>query len=286
MKIPWKLKSQIFLVVEQLKAYRLLYLLQKYLTGRSRIALDTVAEWRKQLSELKEQNVGGIMFEFGAGKNLGQNLLLSPLFEQQYVVDLNPMLDFDLVNRTGLALAEVQPEFRYDSVHDKAQLNKRYGINYQAPYDARHTHFKDNSVDVCVSTNTLEHIPRQDIEAIFTEVYRILKFGGVVSAIIDYSDHYAHTDPSIGLLNFLQYSDEQWQRHNPGCHYQNRLRHYDFEVLFQSVGFEVVKNEPSYAEPHPPEYIAPCFNTQAPSLTATQGYFLLRKPDTNQAQPD
>lgn len=278
MKIPWKLKSQIFLLVEQFKAYRLLYLLQKYLTGRSRIALDTLDEWRKQLAELKEQNAGGIMFEFGAGKNLGQNLLLAPLFEQQYVVDLNPMLDFALVNRTGLALAEVQPGFRYDSVYNKVQLNKGYGINYQAPYDARQTHFKDDSVDVCVSTNTLEHIPRQEIEAIFTEVFRILKPGGLVSAIIDYSDHYAHTDPSIGLLNFLQYSEEQWRRHNPGCHYQNRLRHYDFESLFQSLGFETVKNEPSYGEPNPPEHIDESFDRQAPSLTATQGYFLLRKP--------
>ena len=51
----------------------------------------------------------------------------------------------------------------------------------------------------------LEHIPKDSIKKIFIELRRILKKDGVVCATIDYTDHYAHTDKNIGLLNFLSY---------------------------------------------------------------------------------
>ena len=61
-----------------------------------------------------------------------------------------------------------------------------------------------------------------------------LKKNGMISAIIDYSDHYAHTDPAIGLLNFLNYSSDDWKKYNHESHYQNRLRHYEYIDIFIS----------------------------------------------------
>ena len=90
----------------------------------------------------------------------------------------------------------------------------------KAPYDAANTDLKNKSLDASISTNTLEHIPHKDIVNIFTELRRTLKDNGVVSLSIDYSDHYAHTDKKISLLNFLKYDDKTWNKFNHKHHYQ------------------------------------------------------------------
>ena len=78
-----------------------------------------------------------------------------------------------------------------------------YGIKYRAPYDAANTDFDDKSLDACISTNTLEHIPEESIVAIF-RASSTLKDSGVVSANI-YSDP-THTDKNISALNYLKFN--------------------------------------------------------------------------------
>src|SRR5262249_3632127 len=119
-------------------------------------------------------------------------------------------------------------------------LKEHYGIDYWAPCDARRTQLEAGSIDWITSTNTLEHIPLQDIHAILQECRRLLRDDGLMSCLIDYEDHYSYFDHSISGYNFLQYSDEAWAFFNPALYYQNRLRHRDYLDLFQSAGFEVV----------------------------------------------
>ena len=90
-------------------------------------------------------------------------------------------------------------------------LEQNYNIKYLSPIDMRKTSFKDKQFHCCVSTNTLEHIPRDDIILIFQELKRICKNGGSILAYIDYSDHYSHTDSKIHNLNFLKFSEKNWK---------------------------------------------------------------------------
>ena len=62
----------------------------------------------------------------------------------------------------------------------------------------------------CIPTNTLEHIPKSDIIAIFTKLYRKLKDEGIFFLVIDYSDNNAHKDNNISLLNYLKFTLNQW----------------------------------------------------------------------------
>ena len=55
------------------------------------------------LNKYKTKNV---VFEFGAGKSLVQNLYLSNFVKKQFVVDLYPMLDFELVDSEREQLLE------------------------------------------------------------------------------------------------------------------------------------------------------------------------------------
>jgi len=125
------------------------------------------------------------------------------------------------------------------------QLKQYYGIEYLAPCDARNTHLESNSINFITSTNTLEHIPRQDIQAILKECHRLLKPNGIMSFIIDYQDHYSFFDKNISVYNFLRYSDFTWKIFNPSLHYQNRLRHKDYQNLIKSAGFTILEEHPN-----------------------------------------
>ena len=67
-------------------------------------------------------------------------------------------------------------------------------------------------MDYHISTTVFEHIPRADIARILKEAKRILKKGGVAIHFIDLSDHFQHQDKSITRINFLRYSDEEWDK--------------------------------------------------------------------------
>jgi hypothetical protein len=64
---------------------------------------------------------------------------------------------------------------------------------------------------------------------------------------IDYEDHYGYTDPNVSPYQFLYYSERDWAKYSPPLHYQNRLRHSDYERIFASLAFEVLEQRPLIA---------------------------------------
>ncbi len=275
--IPWKLKSLIFGCIDYLHASRILYFFQKYITKRSQItSLVLSQDWVKHKDSLKKYNTINKLFEFGAGKTLVQNLYLSDVVKTQFVVDLYPMIDLDLVEIVRQKLIEIV-RLKSKVVIKNIKDLEYYGIYYKAPYDSTKTNFPDNSIDACISTNTLEHISKSDIIAILSELHRILKDEGIISAIIDYSDHYAHTDNNISLLNFLKFTPHKWRKYNHNIHYQNRLRHYEFIDMFKNAGFNVIKEELIYAEKNIPSDILNSYKNFNPNWKATSAHIILKK---------
>ena len=117
---------------------------------------------------------------------------------------------------------------------------REYRIDYVAPGDARNTGLTTGSIDFVCSTSTLEHIPLADIKSIVTECTRICRIGALLSMVIDYHDHYATADHAISRFNFYKFPDWLWWWYSPSNHFQNRLRHGDYERLF--AGFESLEN--------------------------------------------
>lgn len=238
MRIPWRAKSAAYVVLQH-TGDRPLWFAQKFITRRSRVRIDAIKEsWQFHHDQLAAYGAKRIL-EFGAGKNLVQNLFLSRLNLDQVVVDLKPMVDLEQVNTAvrGLEALGIHLPGPIDSLDE---LESTYGIRYLAPADMRETGFETASFDAVISTNTLEHIPTDSIASIWRESARLLRPGGIVSAKIDYSDHYAHTDSRISPLNYLQFSEAQWARYNHDNHYQNRLRHQHHLRLLTDAGFEIL----------------------------------------------
>ena len=276
MRIPWKLKSTIFYFIDFFDGHNFLYFLQKNVTGRSRKKNLTIAEnWLKHKRTLDKFAAMDSIFEFGAGKSLAQNLFLSSVVKEQLVVDLYPMVDLSLVDSARKRLSEQVKLKSKIKIEDISDLSG-YGITYKAPFDATATGLPDNQIDACISTNTLEHIPREQIIRIFRELNRILKRDGIVSAIIDYSDHYAHTDKSISLLNFLRYDEKTWSRYNHASHHQNRLRHRDYINIFRELDFEVIAETLVFDETDIPKEITALFSDTDESWRATSAHIILR----------
>lgn len=277
MNIPWKLKSYIFRLIDFFNIPNALYFLQKYVTKRSKIGDLTISPiWENHKKYLKKYNTTNNVFEFGAGKTLAQNLFLSEFLNNQVVVDLNLMIDFELVNNVSNQLSKLvalKSKVKINSIKELAL----YGIEYRAPYNADKTNFEDKTFDACISTNTLEHIPKESIISIFSELHRILKDDAIISAKIDYSDHYAHTDKKISLLNFLKYDEKTWKKYNHNCHYQNRLRHNDYIEIFNNCGFEVLEYDLVMKEENIPSKLIDMFKDKDESWKATSSHLVLKK---------
>jgi predicted SAM-dependent methyltransferase len=279
MRIPWKLKSLLFSIVDRYGLQNLLYWGQRWVSRRAPRSFENVSSnWRFHESNIlswKKIDIDNV-FEFGAGRTLAQNLFLSRSIQKQTVVDLNPMLNLKLcesARKRLLELREIGPGKEIKGVSDL----ERFGISYIAPMNAAATDKEDGSFSALISTNTFEHIPRDEIPLILKEVFRILKDGALLSIIIDYSDHYSHTDEKISKLNFLRYDEVQWKRYNHPSNYQNRLRHHDYLMLFKSAGFSVISSEFEAAETDIPEEISVKFRGAADFWEATKGFFVLEK---------
>jgi len=115
-----------------------------------------------------------------------------------------------------------------------------YHVHYMAPYDM--DQIPSGSVDIIESRAVFEHISEKLLNQLLADCRRILSPSGMMCHCIDNSDHWEHQDKSIGRINFLQYPDEAVTilGLNPQ-NFQNRLRHYEYRGIFESLGFHVVR---------------------------------------------
>ena len=255
--------------------YKTLYFLQKNVTKRSAVKITKISDnWITHEKAMAPIN-NPVVLEFGAGKSLSQNIYLGQNFKSQIVVDLYPMLDIKLFNEAAKQISKLESAIKFNYVTNNIDIENHYKIKYLAPLDVRKTSFPDDHFDGCISTNTLEHIPKDSIIDIFKELRRIVKAGGLLSIIVDYSDHYSHTDRNIGRINFLKYSSVEFKRHNHNTHYQNRMRHYHYEEIFKQLEYKILGSVTSeFADP--PNEISSEFDKLNPLLCATRGIFLLQ----------
>lgn len=94
-----------------------------------------------------------------------------------------------------------------------------------------------HGADLFVSNNTIEHIPEPVLAGIFTEFVRVATEHSRMSHYVDMADHYAATDPQIGVFNFLTVPPRRWAMLNSRLHYQNRMRLSDHLRVLERSGW-------------------------------------------------
>jgi SAM-dependent methyltransferase len=239
---------------------RINYVVQRYVTHKLP-ASEGRLRWKFSLAvrhldafEREGPRLGieeAVLYELGAGWDLAVPLSIWTLgAESQILVDVRPNVRIPLVNvaieRLGRLAGELGKgagrELRRPPgpVGSLDELESLYGISYRAPCDARQTGLRPASVDLVHSTDTLEHVPAEDVVPILRECRRLLRADGVLSTVIDLSDHYSYADTSISRYNFLRYSDRVWRLANSSLQHQNRLRRPDYLSAFREAGLDVV----------------------------------------------
>jgi len=121
---------------------------------------------------------------------------------------------------------------------DFFDLLEKHNIVYMV-MDARKLYLPDGSIDLITSNNTFEHIYPNILHGILEKLKLLCKKGGVMSHAIDLSDHFAHMDDTITIYNFLKFSDSAWKWIDNSVQPMNRMRIYDYEVLYKKIGIPV-----------------------------------------------
>jgi hypothetical protein len=136
---------------------------------------------------------------------------------------------------------------RLDKICRASTLNQLLNaahIEYVAPADAASAGLDAGSIDVHFSHTVLEHIPEPALRGILIESCRVLSRNGIAFHHIDPSDHFSHADSRISKINFLRYSDEEWNRYAGNRFaYHNRLRLSDYLRLFEECGHRIIRSE-------------------------------------------
>jgi len=249
-RLDWKKKAAAFRVFNAMPGgQHLYYLTQRYVTRTIPRNLAEHERWQFEHARTFRREFQGDLgkarlFEFGAGWDLHSSFVQWCYgINDQVVVDISRLARLHLVNLVIRHLKDNPPpnsirapeRLLTDPLDDS--LRRFYGIRYLAPADARHTDLASGSVDLVCTTSVLEHVPVDVLAEILRECHRICNDRSVMSHVIDYTDHYAHSDASINIYNFLRFSEADWARYNPAIHYQNRLRHFEYGQLFANARF-------------------------------------------------
>ncbi len=204
---------------------------------------------------------GARVLEVGTGHRIHMPLAFYLAGARSIVtLDLHPILKPDLVMQAVAQLIEHQGEAArlLQSIADPETVSRRIldlaeartfpelaaimRLQYLSPADAAASDLPDHSVDIHFSHTVFEHIPRQVLVSILREASRLVTETGLICHHIDLSDHFSHADPSIGKINFLKFSSDQWRGiDNDRFGYQNRLRADDYVDIYKEAGQEILK---------------------------------------------
>jgi SAM-dependent methyltransferase len=171
------------------------------------------------------------------------------------------------------------------AVRDASDILEIARIAYRAPADASRTGLPDGSIDVHFSYTVMEHIPAEGLAAILGEASRVLAPGGLACHHIDLSDHFWHYDASISAINFLQFSQGQWERYGGNQFaYHNRLRAVDYTDIYKASKHEIVDcvrwtDERSMRELRSGFALAPEFQRMPPEVVCTVGMRIVSRPE-------
>ena len=278
-QINWRLKSLIYWFLYFIFFKKILFFIQKKITKRAYSSIGVMLyAYKLHFNSLKKYKSKEIL-EFGAGKSLEQNIYLSIKFNNrinQTVIDIDKMIDFNLLNFAKNQLQKkikLSPKLKH--IKNLKDLKIFLNINYYAPINIIDLNEKKN-FDAIISTNVIEHISKTHFEIILEKFRKIVKNGGILSFLIDYSDHYSHTDKNISSTNFLKYSEQEFKKYNTPLLFQNRLRHYDYIDIFKNKKFKIlkiIKGQKGDIQ----NTVSDEFKKNHKDLFVTWGYFLLKK---------
>ncbi|NOZ85160.1 MAG: methyltransferase domain-containing protein [Deltaproteobacteria bacterium] len=182
------------------------------------------------------------ILEIGPGEFAGVGALLAARGANVTMVDVAPILIFENVAYYKRLFKVMDRGGPFDWSRSIGFENERVrlgpALKYLAPVEDGLLPFPEQGFDAIFSAGALEHV--QDIESLSSELFRVLKPGGVMWHLLDLSDHRATANH--GPLTHLLTPEAEWKKvqSDAGYFQSRRLAHDYLEVLIRA-GFEDVR---------------------------------------------
>ena len=267
----WRLKARLQNMIDMLPpglSYSTYYFIQRHVGGLRRVnpvsGLKIGAEICRRIAQCQRTVNGRTFMEVGTGRRINVPIAFWLAGAGKTItVDLNPYLKEELIREDIAYMRDNREQIRgifngqmgderfarlLERTESKWGLNdllELCSIDYIAPGNAANVAIPSDSVDYHISHNVFEHIPYDILKEILNEGNRILRTNGLLVHRIDYKDHFSYSDKSISPINFLQFTDAEWERISGNRYmYTNRLRADDFTALFTSANQRILVNEP------------------------------------------
>ena len=146
-----------------------------------------------------------------------------------------------LASQQDLQAASVQNLTRQIAqVEGFSELYQLLGMNYIIEPRGKLTAMSSDRFEMVFSVDVLEHVERTALPATISDIYRVLKPGGISIHQIGLDDHLSHYAPGMPSKNYLRYSDRTWKLFFENkVQYFNRIQLAEFLTLFQQGGFEL-----------------------------------------------
>lgn len=142
------------------------------------------------------------------------------------------------LRRAEALLDEIAALSSFEAVYER--LGFRYIINPTGALDD----IGDQTLDLIISSDVLEHVPAQAVPTLLTAMFRVLKPGGISAHQIVPADHLVIYDSSASGKQYLRYSDTVWRAFfQNDVQYFNRIQHSEWVDGFKRHGFEILCDE-------------------------------------------
>jgi len=128
---------------------------------------------------------------------------------------------------------------RIEVASSMKQLLDLANIVYVAPGDVLDNRFPDGSVDLFFAYSVFEHIPLKLLHAYCREANRLLRpRTGRMCVQLDCGDNFAGYDKNLHSLDYLRYTDAEWNRmvNDNNRYHFNRLREQEFLEILKAHG--------------------------------------------------
>lgn len=116
------------------------------------------------------------------------------------------------------------------------------GWSYLLDWDGKLDAVPDETLDLIISSDVLEHVHRASFRDLAEAHGRILKASGFVAHQVVFTDHITIYDNSMHTKNYLRMSDALWRLIGENrVQYINRFQPSEIEQFFADAGLQLVK---------------------------------------------
>ncbi|HKW64954.1 MAG TPA: methyltransferase domain-containing protein [Candidatus Acidoferrum sp.] len=169
---------------------------------------------------------------------------------KNYVGQLTSILgtsDFDLSSaELKRAQSLIQAIVKVNSFRE---LYRLLGFEYLVESSGSLRQLPANSFQLVASGGVLEHVTREDVSSLVSEMQRVLKPGGWSLHSIDTQDHLSYYDARVSRKMYLAFSDRTWRSvFENRVQYINRLQRSEWIELFKTAGFELIDEDSWYTD--------------------------------------